>query len=50
MKAKTGKRYFAIPSATDPMPTWQFLTWIWQQGGSFATVDLTFTAVHFLVG
>jgi multiple sugar transport system substrate-binding protein len=34
MKAKTGKRYLAIPSATDPMPTWQYLTWIWQQGGN----------------
>jgi multiple sugar transport system substrate-binding protein len=34
MKAKTGKRYFAIPSAVDPMPTWQYLSWVWQQGGN----------------
>lgn len=33
MKARTGKPYFAIPSGADPMPTWQYLTWIWQQGG-----------------
>lgn len=39
MKAKTGKRYFAIPSATDPMPTWQFLTWIWQQGANGIDAD-----------
>lgn len=39
MKAKTGKRYFAIPSAVDPMPTWQYLTWVWQQGGNVVDAD-----------
>ncbi|HYO57622.1 extracellular solute-binding protein [Archangium sp.] len=39
MKAKTGKRYFAIPSAVDPMPTWQYLTWVWQQGGSVVDAE-----------
>ena len=33
MKAKTGKPYFAIPSGADPMPVWQYLSWVWQQGG-----------------
>ncbi len=39
MKAKTGKRYFAIPSANDPMPAWQYLTWVWQQGGNIIDGD-----------
>ncbi|RKI54189.1 extracellular solute-binding protein [Corallococcus sp. AB049A] len=34
MKAKTGKAYFAIPSGADPMPSWQYLSWVWQQGGN----------------
>jgi multiple sugar transport system substrate-binding protein len=33
MKARTGKPYFAIPSGADPMPVWQYLSWVWQQGG-----------------
>jgi multiple sugar transport system substrate-binding protein len=39
MKARTGKRYIAIPSATDPMPTWQYLTWIWQQGSNLIDAE-----------
>lgn len=39
MKAKTGKRYFAIPSAVDPMPSWQYLTWVWQQGGDIVDAE-----------
>jgi multiple sugar transport system substrate-binding protein len=39
MKAKTGKRYFAIPSASDPMPTWQYLSWVWQQGGNIIDAE-----------
>ena len=39
MKAKTGKMYFTIPSANDPMPTWQYLSWVWQQGGNVVTED-----------
>jgi multiple sugar transport system substrate-binding protein len=39
MKAKTGKGYFAIPSQVDPMPTWQYLTWIWQQGGNLVDAE-----------
>jgi multiple sugar transport system substrate-binding protein len=41
MKAKTGKLYFAIPSANDPMPTWQYLSWVWQQGGHAITAEKT---------
>jgi multiple sugar transport system substrate-binding protein len=41
MKAKTGKLYFAIPSANDPMPTWQYLSWVWQQGGNAITAEKT---------
>lgn len=39
MKAKTGKMYFAIPSTNDPMPAWQYLTWVWQQGGNAVTAE-----------
>lgn len=39
MKAKTGKAYFAIPSGADPMPTWQYLSWVWQQGGNIVDVE-----------
>lgn len=39
MKAKTGKAYFAIPSGADPMPTWQFLSWVWQQGGNIVDAE-----------
>jgi len=41
MKEKTGKLYFTIPSANDPMPTWQFLSWVWQQGGNAFTAEKT---------
>jgi multiple sugar transport system substrate-binding protein len=41
MKAKTGKQYFAMPSANDPMPAWQYLTWVWQQGGNVVTAEKT---------
>jgi multiple sugar transport system substrate-binding protein len=39
MKAKTGKPYFAIPSGADPMPTWQYLSWVWQQGGNLVDAE-----------
>jgi multiple sugar transport system substrate-binding protein len=39
MKQRTGKDYFAIPSQTDPMPTWTLETWIWQQGGDVLSPD-----------
>jgi multiple sugar transport system substrate-binding protein len=46
VQARTGKPYLAIPSQTDPMPTWMFETWVWQQGaqligddGRKATID-----------
>jgi multiple sugar transport system substrate-binding protein len=39
MKAKTGKPYFAIPSGADPMPVWQYLSWVWQQGGNFVDAE-----------
>jgi len=39
MKAKTGKPYFAIPSGSDPMPAWQYLTWVWQQGGNLVDAE-----------
>lgn len=39
MKAKTGKPYFTIPSGADPMPAWQYLTWVWQQGGNIVDVE-----------
>ncbi|MFP2904655.1 extracellular solute-binding protein [Pyxidicoccus sp. 3LFB2] len=39
MKAKTGKAYFAIPSGADPMPTWQYLSWVWQQGGNIVNAE-----------
>ncbi len=39
MKAKTGKPYFAIPSGADPMPAWQYLTWVWQQGGNLVDAE-----------
>jgi multiple sugar transport system substrate-binding protein len=39
MKAKTGKAYFAIPSQVDPMPTWQYLSWVWQQGGNIVNAE-----------
>jgi multiple sugar transport system substrate-binding protein len=39
MKAKTGKAYFAIPSGADPMPTWQYLSWVWQQGGNIVDAE-----------
>ncbi|HEX8706157.1 MAG TPA: extracellular solute-binding protein [Myxococcaceae bacterium] len=39
MKAKTGKRYFAIPSANDPMPSWQYLSWVWQQGSNIVDAE-----------
>lgn len=39
MKAKTGKMYFAIPSSADPMPSWQYLTWVWQQGGNIIDAE-----------
>ncbi|HYE01046.1 MAG TPA: ABC transporter substrate-binding protein [Alphaproteobacteria bacterium] len=39
MKEKTGKAYFAIPSAADPMPTWTYLAWVWQQGGNVVSED-----------
>jgi multiple sugar transport system substrate-binding protein len=39
MKAKTGKSYFAIPSGADPMPSWQYLTWVWQQGGNIVDAE-----------
>ncbi|AKJ06140.1 multiple sugar transport system substrate-binding protein [Archangium gephyra] len=39
MKAKTGKPYFAIPSGADPMPAWQYLTWLWQQGGNIVDAE-----------
>ncbi len=39
MKRLTGRSYFAIPSQTDPMPTWTFETWVWQQGGEIISAD-----------
>ncbi|NOK37510.1 extracellular solute-binding protein [Corallococcus exercitus] len=39
MKAKTGKSYFAIPSGADPMPSWQYLSWVWQQGGNIVDAE-----------
>ncbi len=39
MKARTGKAYFAIPSGADPMPTWQYLSWVWQQGGNVVDAE-----------
>jgi multiple sugar transport system substrate-binding protein len=39
MKARTGKPYFAIPSGADPMPSWQYLSWIWQQGGNLVDTE-----------
>ncbi|HEX8819373.1 MAG TPA: extracellular solute-binding protein [Archangium sp.] len=39
MKAKTGKPYFAIPSGADPMPAWQYLSWVWQQGGNIVDAE-----------
>ncbi|MCP3141571.1 extracellular solute-binding protein [Pyxidicoccus xibeiensis] len=39
MKAKTGKPYFAIPSGADPMPSWQYLSWVWQQGGNIVDAE-----------
>ncbi|MDI1475422.1 extracellular solute-binding protein [Polyangium sp. y55x31] len=39
MKRRTGKHYLAIPSQTDPMPTWTLETWIWQQGGDVLSPD-----------
>lgn len=35
----TGKRYFVIPSASDPMPVWIFQTWVWQQGADLLSSD-----------
>ncbi|NMO17788.1 extracellular solute-binding protein [Pyxidicoccus fallax] len=39
MKARTGKAYLAIPSQADPMPTWQYLSWVWQQGGNIVDAE-----------
>jgi multiple sugar transport system substrate-binding protein len=39
MKAKTGKSYFAIPSGADPMPSWMYLSWVWQQGGNIIDAE-----------
>jgi multiple sugar transport system substrate-binding protein len=39
MKARTGKPYFAIPSGADPMPVWQYLSWVWQQGGNIVDAE-----------
>jgi len=39
MKAKTGKPYFAVPSGADPMPVWQYLSWVWQQGGNLVDAE-----------
>jgi len=39
MKARTGKAYFAIPSGADPMPAWQYLSWVWQQGGNIVDAE-----------
>ncbi|MEO7161698.1 MAG: extracellular solute-binding protein, partial [Bdellovibrionia bacterium] len=40
VKERTGKRYLAIPSQTDPMPTWLFESWVWQQGAELFSADL----------
>lgn len=40
MKQATGVRYFAIPSRTDPMPSWNFEQWIWQQRSDVISDDL----------
>ena len=39
VRAATGKRYMAIPSQTDPMPTWMFETWVWQQEAELISED-----------
>jgi multiple sugar transport system substrate-binding protein len=46
MKRRTGRPYFAIPSQTDPMPTWTFETWVWQQGGEIISADGRKSRIH----
>jgi multiple sugar transport system substrate-binding protein len=46
MKRLTGRSYFAIPSQTDPMPTWTFQTWVWQQGGEIISADGGKSRIH----
>lgn len=49
VRAKTGKSYFAIPSQTDPMPTWTFASWVWQQQANLLSNDgciATLETVH----
>ncbi|MFL5812950.1 MAG: extracellular solute-binding protein [Bdellovibrionia bacterium] len=45
VKDKTGKHYFAIPSQTDPMPTWTWESWVWQQGSDLISSDLRHSSV-----
>ncbi len=40
VRDKTGHRYLAIPSQTDPMPVWTFETWVWQQRSALISADL----------
>ncbi|MEO5726909.1 MAG: extracellular solute-binding protein [Byssovorax sp.] len=46
MKRRTGRPYFAIPSQTDPMPTWTFETWVWQQGGEIISANRRKALLH----
>jgi multiple sugar transport system substrate-binding protein len=39
VRETSGKRYMAMPSQTDPMPTWMFETWVWQQGAELISQD-----------
>jgi multiple sugar transport system substrate-binding protein len=39
VREKTGKAYLAIPSQTDPMPTWTFESWVWQQEANLISGD-----------
>lgn len=39
VKLATGKNYLAIPSQTDPMPSWMFESWVWQQRAEFFSPD-----------
>jgi multiple sugar transport system substrate-binding protein len=46
MKLRTGRRYFAIPSRTDPMPGWNFAQWVWQQNAELLAPDLKSPRLH----
>lgn len=39
VRSATGKRYFAIPSTSDPMPVWIWQSWVWQQGADLLSPD-----------